>query len=194
MSTQSPPNTLRIIGGNWRGRKVSFAHQRKIRPTPDRVRETLFNWLQGYLPGARCLELYAGSGILSLEALSRGAIEVVLLDIMQDVTGHLSREFRKFQVPSQQYKLINMSALDWLSQDNSHAFDIIFLDPPFGGDELDLVLHDISGKKLINPDGWIYVESELSLQKDQLPDDWVIHRQKKAGAVHFCLCKSLPRR
>lgn len=190
MSTQSQSHTLRIIGGNWRGRKVSFAHQGKIRPTPDRVRETLFNWLQGYLQGARCLELYAGSGILSLEALSRGASEVVLLDKRQEVVDHLAREFLRFRVPVQQYKLLNLPARRWLSQANCGGFDLIFLDPPFADEELGLVLHDISDKKLVNPDGRVYIESDTRLQKDGLPEGWMIHRQKKAGSVHYCLVSS----
>ena len=190
MSTQSPSHTLRIIGGNWRGRKVSFAHQEKVWPTPDRVRETLFNWLQGYLQGARCLELYAGSGVLSLEALSRGACEVVLLDKRQEVIEHLSQEFLRFQVPEQQYQLINLPARRWLSQGNCGGFDLIFLDPPFAEKELGMVLHDISDNRLVNPDGWVYIESDRLLQKDGLPDGWVIHRQKKAAAVHYCLVSS----
>ena len=192
MSTQSSSHTLRIIGGNWRGRKVSFTPRGDVRPTPDRVRETLFNWLQGYLPGARCLELDAGSGILSLEALSRGASEVVLLDNMKEIIDHLTQEFQKFQVPVQQYQLINLSARRWLLQDICRGFDLIFLDPPFAAEELGPVLHDISGKRLLNPEGWVYIESNTRLQEDGLPDGWVIHRQKKAGAVHYCLVSSGP--
>lgn len=187
MSTQSSSHTLRIIGGNWRGRKVSFSHQGEVRPTPDRVRETLFNWLQGHLPGARCLELYAGSGILSLEALSRGASEVVLLDNMKEIINHLAREFQRFKVPEQQYQLINLAARCWLSQAPGDGFDLIFLDPPFSGNEVGPVLQELSAKKLLNPDGWVYVESDCRLQKDGLPDGWGYHRQKKAGAVHYCL-------
>ncbi|MBQ74155.1 MAG: 16S rRNA (guanine(966)-N(2))-methyltransferase RsmD [Gammaproteobacteria bacterium] len=192
MKTQLPDHTLRIIGGNWRGRKVSFANEEAVRPTPSRVRETLFNWLQGYVPGARCLELYAGSGILSIEALSRGAGKVVLLDKKEEVISHLSKQFKDFLVPDQQYKLINQPAGPWLAETKCPGFDLIFLDPPFAGSDLGPILNDISAKNLAKPGGWIYIESSSEFQKAQLPGGWIIHRQKRAGAVHYCLCKSLP--
>ncbi len=187
-----PGHTLRIIGGNWRGRKVSFANQEAVRPTPSRVRETLFNWLQGYVPDTRCLELYAGSGILSIEALSRGASEVVLLDKSEEVVSHLSRQFKDFQVPDQQYQLINEPALSWLAKASGQGFDLIFLDPPFACSEFEPILNDIAAKNLANPGALIYIESSSEFQKPLLPSGWTIHRRNKAGAVHYCLCKFLP--
>ena len=186
-SNQKGNYSLRIIGGKWRSRKVSFPNNREIRPTPDRVRETVFNWLQEYFPDAYCLELYAGSGILSLEALSRGASEVILVEKNRSTIEHLAVEFEKLTVPRDQYQLVAGTALDYLSRDIRSNFDIIFLDPPFGSDDLGLVLGQIHQQNLLCPDGLVYVESATQLQADSLGTPWTIHRQKKAGAVHYCL-------
>ena len=187
MNNRDPRHSVRIIGGNWRGRKVSFAKNEKIRPTPDRVRETLFNWLQLDIKDARCLELYSGSGILSLEALSRGAAHVVLVDSMRLATDHLKTVFTNLQVSAEHFHLHTCSAQNWLDQ-ASDKFDIVFIDPPFGGNELDLCLHTLHNKQLLSPDCLVYIESPSPITTSDLPNNWSIHRQKKAGVVHYCLC------
>ncbi len=192
MKKHSASHSLRIIGGNWRGRKVSFANNENIRPTPDRVRETLFNWLQGPIKGARCLELFGGSGILSLEALSRGAQSVVLIDKLTLVIEHLKGEFSALGVPLDRYQLENLSAEQWLNENHNQVFDIVFLDPPFAGKHLDFSLQALATKKLLSPDCFIYIESPREIEKTTLPSGWTIERQKKAGAVHYCLCRTRP--
>ncbi len=187
MSKQKYNHSLRIIGGNWRGRKVSFLNSEEIRPTPDRIRETLFNWLAGYLKKARCLELYAGSGILSFEALSRGALEVTLVEKMHSTVKQLQCEFERFDIPAHQFQLHNMAAGDWLNDNQSEAYDLIFLDPPFGGDDIASTLEQISSARLLESDGLIYIESGDGITMDRLPPGSTIHRQKQAASVHYCL-------
>jgi 16S rRNA (guanine966-N2)-methyltransferase len=189
MNNHTGKHSLRIIGGNWRGRKVSFINNNEIRPTPDRVRETLFNWLQGHIHGARCLELYAGSGILSLEALSRGAAKVVLIDKMKQTIDHLSAIFLDFPVPREKYQLLNLPARDWLEEQHRQKFEIVFIDPPFASHELEAILKQLASGDLLDPGALIYIESAEPLLECNLPNQWEIHRQKKAAAVHYCLCR-----
>ena len=126
-------SSLRIIGGKWRGRKISFYDKANVRPSPSRVRETIFNWLQSEIRGARCLELYAGSGILSVEALSRGADQVTLVEKSKVIYQYLTSTFST--LPCSNYKLISDTAANFLKKDYS-VYDIIFIDPPFNSGEL----------------------------------------------------------
>lgn len=181
--------SMRIIGGKWRGRKVSFAQHDDIRPTPNRIRETLFNWLQRYVHDASCLELYAGSGILSLEALSRGAKYVTLVEQSRQVHQHLQSELANITDGSQVYRCINQAAISWASHQSDGPFDIIFLDPPFAGSELETVLPLIATEDLLSADGIIYIESPVKILSEAIPSQFEIYKQKKAGAVHYCLCR-----
>jgi len=185
----SPSYSMRIIGGKWRGRKVSFAHHEEIRPTPGRIRETLFNWLQGYVYGATCLELYAGSGILSLEALSRGAKSVTLVEHSILVHNHLKTELNNISDDPGSYHCYNKPALSWLSAPLSKPFDIIFLDPPFSGAELSKILPLLTAKHLLSRDGVIYIESPRKILEEDISPQLEIFKQKKAASVHYCLCR-----
>lgn len=181
--------SMRIIGGKWRGRKVSFAQFDEIRPTPNRIRETLFNWLQGYVHDARCLELYAGSGILSLEALSRGAKSVTLVEQSRQVHQHLQSELANISDDAQSYRCINQPAINWATNQSEGPFDIIFLDPPFAGLELNTVLPLIRAQKLLSANGIIYIESPAKILREVIPLQFEVYKQKKAGNVHYCLCR-----
>jgi len=184
-------NAVRIIGGNWRSRKVSFADHIQIRPTPARVRETLFNWLQYHVAGSRCLELYAGSGILSLEALSRGARHVTLIDAAAPICSHLRGVLQALAADPQSYTCISTKALAYLQSKGEMApFDLIFLDPPFDGNELTHILPLLAAKNLLTANGFVYIESAFAVDPQTLPEGWQIHRQKRAGSVHYCLCRS----
>ena len=185
----SPSYSMRIIGGKWRGRKVSFAPHDEIRPTPNRIRETLFNWLQGYLHGANCLELYAGSGSLSFEALSRGAASVTLVEQSTVVHKHLIAEFKLLADATNTGHFFNLPAEKWVQQSTNESFDIIFLDPPFVGTELETVLPQIVAKNLLSLDGLIYIESPKKVTQETIPATLEIFKQKKAGKVHYCLCR-----
>ena len=177
--------SLRIIGGEWRSRVIEFADVTAIRPTPDRVRETLFNWLQGELHGARCLELFAGSGILSFEALSRGASHCTIIDQSPKATEQIDANLKKLGAKSDQYHCLRTDGVNWLAVDNTNRFDVIFLDPPFGDDNLSSVI-DTCARQLA-ADGFIYVESPQSISETEIPSTMSIYRQKRAGAVHYAL-------
>ncbi len=181
--------TIRIIGGRWRSRKVAFTNDGAIRPTPDRVRETLFNWLQPHIHGARCLELYAGSGILSIEALSRGAEHVIIVDQSSSTTHAIRNSLQSLDASTTRYQCIQADAGVWIEQQSQVAWDIIFLDPPFAGDELAAVLPLISNRQLLKTGGLIYIESPGELSRSDLPTEWEILRNKQASNVHYCLCR-----
>jgi len=190
MSKQNLEQTVRIIGGNWRSRKVSFAEHAEIRPTPARIRETLFNWLQYHVAGARCLELYAGSGILSLEALSRGAQHVTLVEKSGLVCRHLRETYAALATDASTYQCYNMAAQAFLEQAPAHSpYDLIFLDPPFGSGELQDLLPRLVENQLVADEALVYIESEFAVTQSIMPVNWEIYRQKRAGNVHYCLCR-----
>lgn len=180
---------LRIIGGEWRSRVVTFADIADIRPTPDRVRETLFNWLQAPIVGAKCLDLFAGSGVLGFEALSRGAAAVVALEL--DTKAAAAIRSNADQLKTTQLQLIRKNALDWLRSNNSgQQFDVVFVDPPYAAGLYETCF------TLLQENGWlargalIYVEADQPLEHLILPARWRLIRNKRAGAVYFGLCEA----
>ncbi|MGI9323421.1 MAG: 16S rRNA (guanine(966)-N(2))-methyltransferase RsmD [Pseudomonadales bacterium] len=177
-------NKLRIIGGKWRSRKVTFADSPDIRPSSDRIRETLFNWLQPHLADAATLELYAGSGVLSLEALSRGAKHATLVEKDAATARHLLTEFNKF-ADEADYKILTGDAREFIATANN-SYDLIFLDPPFQSGELAMVGSDAAA--LLNPQGMMYLESSEPAG-GLMPAGMEAVRQGKAGAVHYALLK-----
>ncbi|MDA0821275.1 MAG: 16S rRNA (guanine(966)-N(2))-methyltransferase RsmD, partial [Proteobacteria bacterium] len=120
---------IRIISGKWRGRKLLVANNDTLRPSPDRVRETLFNWLSPYLPGARCLDLFSGTGVLGIEALSRGAEAATFIDNHSPTIDLLRHQIVRLAAENAQ--ILNVDALSWLRTNTPSAFNVIFLDPPF---------------------------------------------------------------
>lgn len=185
-------NSVRIIGGKCRGRKVQFPDLPGLRPTPDRVRETLFNWLMHDVQDSKILDLFAGSGALGLEALSRGAKTVVFVEREKDAALSIGKHLEQFGMPSSSYELHHRDALDYLSHRRSagESFDLIFLDPPFGqgllAKFLPLCLAHLSAT------GQIYLEQEASLDKaSYLPAGVTVLKEKTAGDVtYLLLCKS----
>ncbi|RDE18984.1 16S rRNA (guanine(966)-N(2))-methyltransferase RsmD [Motiliproteus coralliicola] len=172
---------LRIIAGRWRGRKLEFADLPGLRPTTDRVRETLFNWLQTQLPGARVLDMFAGSGALGLEALSRGASHLTLVDTAAAAVDQLKQNLRLLDALDDS-TLVQASATSWLQQASSEpGYDLVFLDPPYGKGLLADCCEQLNQRQLIRPGGWIYVEAESELQPLPVPANWRLHRQLKAG-------------
>lgn len=183
-------NRLRIIGGRWRGRKLAFPEVPGLRPTPDRIRETLFNWLSPVISGARCLDLFCGSGALSLEALSRGAGHATMIDLSTKVIRQLQQNLALLDCNNAQ--LIQADALSWLSaaaRGPGNGYDIIFLDPPFRQQLLNQCCGEIADRALLNPGGLVYLEMEADAAP-ALPTSWKIHRQTKAGNVCCYLCKT----
>jgi len=179
---------LRIIGGEWRSRKLSFAEVEGLRPTPDRVRETLFNWLQAVTPAARCLDLFSGSGALSFEALSRGAAQATLVDASAIVCRSLKSNL--ITLKAQNAEVHEADALRWLEMqpaDMSQRFDLVFLDPPFRKNLLKPIAELLESHNLLADDAYIYVETEKELGEPQVPENWHLHREKVAGQVSYRL-------
>ena len=133
----SSPGKIRIIAGKWRGRKLDVIDAPGLRPTPDRIRETLFNWLQHEIVGARCLDLFAGTGALAFEALSRGAVEVTMIEADAKIVAALNKHAATLK--SEEHIIQLADAMSWLKQ-GIKGFDIIFLDPPFSQDHIESVL------------------------------------------------------
>lgn len=179
---------LRIIGGQWRSRRLPIASVPGLRPTPDRLRETLFNWLQSIVPGARCLDLFAGSGALGFEALSREAADVVLVEKHPAAFAQLQANVAQLQ--AERAELINRDALLYLKS-GVEPFDLIFLDPPFRKGFVDEVMALIIEHSLLKPDGMIYLEYEAEFEPDFSQWQMEVHRQTTAGQVVSVLLKQL---
>jgi 16S rRNA (guanine966-N2)-methyltransferase len=175
---------LRVIAGTWRGRRITFAEIPELRPTPDRVRETLFNWLQSFIVGARCVDLFAGSGALGFEAASRGARQVVMLDVNQRAIWGLRETSKMLQAP--QINIIHADTLTWLNN-TSKVFDIMFVDPPFGKNLLPAVLQILSRRAVLKTGARIYMEFNAAKSVPTLPTGWELLRSQKAGQVRYCL-------
>ncbi|HGE2233972.1 TPA: 16S rRNA (guanine(966)-N(2))-methyltransferase RsmD [Pseudomonas aeruginosa] len=176
---------LRIIGGEWRSRRFVFPDGPGLRPTPDRVRETLFNWLAPYVEGARVLDPFAGSGALFLEALSRGAREGLALDTNGEAVAALRNHLDALKCGTAQ--LVLGDAVRYLGNRAPSAFDLVFLDPPFHQNLLQDACRLLETRGWLNPDAWIYTESESVPSSLGLPGNWRLHREKKAGNVHYAL-------
>ncbi len=182
-------NQVRIGAGQWRGRKLDFPLIDGQRPTPDRVRETLFNWLAPVLPGSRCLDLFAGSGALGFEAASRGAAEVLLVE--RDARVSKSLREHQAQLNASQLQIVQADALQFLHT-NARPFEIVFIDPPFGQALLAPVLAALVLGWLA-PSAWIYLEAERTLSGEALatllPDGFELYRSKVAGQVGYHLAR-----
>ena len=173
---------FRIIAGRWRRRKLHFPPLPGIRPSPDRVRETLFNWLQGRVEGSACLDLFAGSGALGLEALSRGAVQTVFVDrerqAVDAIRGHLEL------LKAEGGEAIAADALTWLSGP-PRPFELVFLDPPFDAELIPEVCARLA-RGWLKPGAWVYVEHAVERTPD-LPEGWQILKESRAGRVGFRL-------
>jgi 16S rRNA (guanine966-N2)-methyltransferase len=176
---------LRIIAGRWRGRRWQFPAG-VIRPTSDRVRETLFNWLQGRIVGRRCLDLYAGSGALGLEALSRGAAHCVFVDRDVRALATLGALLRDWGAASGESQLEQSDALQYLAR-GPQPFDLVFLDPPFAGDELARSMDRLEARGWLAPDGLVYAEHPRAVPVPAPPAAWQALRSGNAGAVGYDL-------
>lgn len=178
---------LRVIGGTLRGRKVVLNHQAILRPTPDRVRETIFNWLMNDIQDANCLDLYAGSGILGFEALSRGASQVIAVENHTGVMKDIEKNSNLLGFSGENYQLRCQDVLEYIKQPAPLSFDVVFLDPPYTKKVLSDCLHLLSKNKWIHDESLIYIESSEAISKLSLPKGWSVYRDKKAGMVHYGL-------
>ena len=182
--TSGGSGQIRIIGGQWRGRKLPVPDSPGLRPTTDRVRETLFNWLAPSMVDARCLDCFAGSGALGLEALSRYAASTTLLEMERHVAQQLQKNLATLK--AENGKVVNTNTLTYLNQSGT-PHDVVFVDPPFRKGLLEETLN------LLEVNGWladgalIYVESEVENGMPPVPANWELHREKIAGQVAYRL-------
>jgi 16S rRNA (guanine966-N2)-methyltransferase len=178
-------SSLRIIGGQWRGRKLAFTPAEGLRPTPDRVRETLFNWLAPSIRGARCLDLFAGSGALGLEALSRGAQACDFVDTSAEAVRQIELHLQTLQAGARARCYLG-TALTFLQEDTGPR-DIIFIDPPFGKNLVDPICAQLAGSNGVGAGGFIYIETAARDPAPKVPTNWRLHREKEAGEVAYRL-------
>lgn len=178
--------SVRIIAGIWRSRRLRFPARLGLRPTPDRVRETLFNWLAPYLPGARCLDLFAGSGALGFEALSRGAARVVMVE--RDPAAADALRDNRTRLAADAADVRSGEAGAYL-EGPVEPFDIVFLDPPYASDLLDASIRQLAARGWLRPGGWVYLEAHEG-ELPPLPEDWRLVRSKTAGQVGYHLART----
>jgi 16S rRNA (guanine966-N2)-methyltransferase len=183
---------VRIVAGIWRGRRISFPDIPGLRPTPDRVRETLFNWLQHSITGTRCLDLFAGSGALGLEALSRGAAEVNFVEQVPAAARALQEQLIRLRGDAKA-RVFEMGAARYLRAPAPKPFDIVFLDPPFGKNALAEYIPMLDSGNWLKEGGLIYLENERSAGAPGLPAHWELLKSKSAGEVGYHLARINPR-
>lgn len=183
--------SIRIIGGQFRGKKITFPEQADLRPTPDRVRETLFNWLMHDIRGSNCLDAFAGSGALGIEAFSRGAGRVTFIESASNVFSHLKQTCQSFK--SSQLIVIQDDCSRYLekaSQDPLHPFDIVFFDPPFSKPNLLNNIDYLKSPHLLKPQGLLYLETPQEFLMD--PCVWRPLKSKRAGQIVYALYQKVP--
>lgn len=178
-------NRCRIVGGKWRSRFLQFPSVNALRPTPDAVRETLFNWLAGEIAGARCLDLYAGSGALGFEAVSRGAASAVLVEKNPRAAKALKTNQQALDSEGQ-VQVTQCAALQYLAT-ASGVFDGVFLDPPYASDELGKAVYQLEKHDLLADGAWIYVETPAEADEPLLPAHWVSEKTASRGGVRYTL-------
>ena len=181
----SRPGRLRIVAGKWRSRLLPITDVEGLRPTPERIRETLFNWLAGEIEGSHCLDPFAGTGALAFEALSRGAASATLIDKSARVVETLNSSAALLE--SDDIQILCADALSFMRQKASRRYDIVFLDPPFAEDIVEECC------RLLQSNGWltdgavVYIEQQKSRPLPELPRGWTINKDNKAGNVRYML-------
>lgn len=184
---QTPPSKIRIIAGQWRGRKLIVPNELGLRPTGDRLRETLFNWLAPYIEGARCLDAYAGTGALGLEALSRGAERVQFIESNTRTASQLQNNLLLLQ--TSQAKVAKDLCVDWLKSNNSEQFDLVFVDPPFAENLWQETIDTLSAGNTLAASALIYIETPKT-EVLHPPANWSLIKQKDSGQVSARLYQS----
>jgi len=183
MNKRTKTNTIRIIAGSWRGRRISVLDHEGLRPTTDRVRETVFNWLMHDIAGANCLDLFAGSGALGLECLSRGASFVQFVEKDNVVAASLSANLKTLMAQGLNHTaaVAQQGALEFLNKKAKVAFDVVFLDPPFKDGVLPEVIDLLVVNGWLNEGALIYLEKDSTHDDVLVPDGWELYRKGKAG-------------
>lgn len=183
-NAKTPPGRLRIVAGNWRSRLLEIADVPGLRPTSERIRETLFNWLAPSIEGSRCLDLFAGTGALGLEALSRGAREAVFVEKSSKAAALLKRNAAL--LGAEHAEVITGDAETYLRDATGH-FDLVFLDPPFADNRLGPICEQLSASGLLAPGAKVYLEQDRAAPEPGLPANWTVIKNKTAGNVRYQL-------
>ena len=178
--------TTRIIGGSLRGSKLPFKENRSIRPTEGKTKETLFNWLLNDLEGKTCLDMFAGTGSLGIEALSRGAKEVVFVEKQKKLADSLKINLKRLQVYSSS-QVLNANAFSIDFDNLPYKFDILFIDPPFRENLIQRSLDFVKSRNLLTPKALIYLECETELELVELTRDLNLLKESKGGQTQYCL-------
>ena len=185
---QAMPGRVRIVAGKWRGRLLPVGDEPELRPTAERIRETLFNWLAPRIEGARCLDLFAGTGVLGLEALSRGATEVVFVERSRPAAVALQSSIATL---SAERAIVHVGdAFVWLANNEPEPKDIVFLDPPYALESLTELCRLLHAKSWLARDASIYMEQDRDDERPILPDGYTVEREKTAGSVRYCLVRA----
>jgi len=197
MNNRIKSNVVRIIAGQWRGTKLPVADSKGLRPTTDRVRETVFNWLTADISNAHVLDLFAGTGVLGLECISRGAKSVQFIEADKKVASILKSNIERLQAGEQCY-VVNQTALQFLHQafnkktssKTKQAADIVFIDPPFDSDLLRPTIETLNNNGWLNDDAMVYIEQSSKAVIPEVPESWQLYRQGKAGQSAYFLYRS----
>ena len=179
------PGRLRIVAGNWRSRVLRVADAPGLRPTGERIRETLFNWLSTDIVGARCLDLFAGSGALGLEALSRGAASTCFVERSRRVANVLESNITELDADNA--TIVVGDAFRYLAEESTGPFDIVFLDPPFADDSLQELCRLVASRGILGAGAKIYLEMHKRQPMPVLPQGWRISKDKTSGDVRYAL-------
>ncbi len=182
---KSPPGRLRIVAGNWRSRLLDIADAPGLRPTPERIRETLFNWLAPHIEGASCLDLFAGTGALGLEALSRGAAGTVFVEKSEVAASVLKSNVE--MLGAKGATVCEADAFEYLRQAPLRSFDIVFLDPPFAADMLEDLCRLIDERQVLAAGARVYLENDVATDEAVLPAGWELLKSRVAGQVRYAL-------
>lgn len=189
--TKKSRGRLRIVAGIWRSRVLEIADVEGLRPTSERIRETLFNWLTPRMAGARCLDLFAGTGALGLEALSRGAAAAVFVENSKVAIATLRRNLASLDASG---AVIHAgSATEYIDAAGAESFDIVFLDPPFADDNLAELCRLVDESELVATNANVYLEQDRARPEPDLPDGWTVLKSKVAGNVRYTLAAVGPR-
>ena len=186
-------NFVRIIAGKYKSRKITFPDRPEMRPTGNRIRESLFNWIQADIFDSRCLDLFSGSGALGIEALSRGAEMTTFIESDFETANCLEETLQTLN--AENGIVVKADAINWLeSQKNIEPFGFVFLDPPFKKNLLLDCISLLESNRIIANNGNIYIETEMSVDQRKLPLTWRLKQKKQAGRVSYCLYQKITKK
>jgi 16S rRNA (guanine966-N2)-methyltransferase len=179
---------LRIISGKWRNRKLDFIHNINLRPTPERIRETVFNWITDYIHNAKILDCFAGSGIFAIEALSRGAARASIIDNSIDAINNINKNVNKLGIDN--IDVIYQDCLLYLKANKQNIkYDLVFIDPPFHQNMLKKTCTLLHDNKFIHKNSLIYTETERDIGNAEMPENWKLIKSKASKSIRYQLWK-----